>query len=83
VVAESLEVTPGAVSQWIKAYKERGEDGLKSKSYCGSMKLSEEKLSLLPQLAKNVAPAFGYSENLTTKRIASKVKVVFPSHPIL
>lgn len=83
--AETLKVTPGAISHWLKAYKEKGEDGLKSKKRSGRFaKLPEKKLSLLPQLLKEGAPAFGYSTNLwTTKRIAKLIlKSIWCSLPL-
>ena len=55
-IAEALGVTEGAVSQWIKVRRERGEAGLRGKIAQGpASRLSKEQLGQLPGLLEDAS----------------------------
>src|SRR5438270_8098812 len=71
-IAETLGVTQGAVSQWMKVGREQGEEGLRGKISQGpKARLSQEQLARLPALLDQGAEAYGFrGEVWTTQRVA-------------
>lgn len=66
-VAEALGVTKAAVSYWMKAVREDGEDALHARSRKGATpKLTREELESLPELLKQGATAYGFREEVWT-----------------
>jgi transposase len=78
-IAEALGVTEAAVSQWIKAGRERGIDALCSKSRHGqAARLSAIQVQWLMILLERGAPSFGFAGNLwTCARIARVIEQEF------
>jgi len=78
-IAEALDVTPGAVSQWIKRAREGGLDALKSRSAPGrEPKLSASERKLLCQMLDRGALSFGFEDDSwTTKRVAVLIQAEF------
>jgi|SRR4051794_6727598 len=75
-VAAFLGVSTKAVGNWVAAYRERGDDGLKGKPHPGpSPKLTgRQERSVLSWLAKS-PKAFGYATELwTTRRLAQVIE---------
>src|SRR5919199_4654041 len=66
-IAEALEVTKGAVSQWMKRVKEEGVEGLRRSPPPGaSPRLSEEQREKLPGLLDQGAEAYGFRGEVWT-----------------
>jgi transposase len=78
-IAEALGATAGAVSQWMKAGRERGEEGLRGKIAEGpAARLSEKQLGQLPALLDQGAETYGFQgEVWTTDRVATLIKKQF------
>jgi transposase len=73
-IAEALDITKGAVSQWIKAGKEGGEAALKSGKSTGKpRRLKTEERQKLPELLKKGAESFGFRGDLWTCPRVAKV----------
>lgn len=74
-IAEALGVTKAAVSKWMKAVRESGEDGLHARRRKGAIpKLSPEELESLPELLKQGATEYGFLEDLwTCQRVAQVI----------
>lgn len=74
-VAEALGVTKAAVSKWMKAVRESGEDGLHAGHRKGAIpKLAPEELESLPELLKQGATEYGFREDLwTCQRVAQVI----------
>lgn len=86
-IADALGVTEGAVSQWMKAAREDGRDGLLSKPRPGpARKLALTELQRLPERLLEGAEAHGFRGALwTLPRIAVVIERIFgvryhPSH---
>jgi transposase len=86
-IAEALGVTEGAVSQWMKKYREGGEDALVERWYEGPpFLLSEEQRATIPELLTRGAESYGFRGNVwTLARVAVVIKREFdvdyhPSH---
>ena len=66
-VAEALGVTKAAVSKWMKAVLESGEDALQARPRKGAArKLLPEELESLPALLAQGATEYGFGEDLWT-----------------
>src|SRR3954468_9381889 len=78
-IAEALEVTEGAVSQWLKRAREQGPTALHHRMPPGpAPKLTGEQLAHLPVLLAHGAEAYGFLGDLwTTKRVATVIKREF------
>jgi transposase len=63
-IAETLGVTKAAVSKWVKAMREGGEDALGSRLRTGALpKLTAEELESLPELLAQGGRGFGPSQS--------------------
>lgn len=71
-VAEALGVSKAAVSKWMKAVRESGEEALQAHPRPGVRpKLTPEELGSLPELLKEGATAYGFREEVwTCERVA-------------
>ena len=78
-IAETLGVTEGAVSQWMKMGREQGEEGLHGKIAQGPQpRLCQEQLDQLPVLLDQGAEAHGFAGAVwTTERVAVLIKNQF------
>lgn len=78
-IAAALGVTPGAVSQWLKRGRERGEEGLRRHPAPGpTPKLSPAQLAQLLALLERAAEAYGFRGQVwTCKRIAEVIRHTF------
>ena len=74
-VAEALGITKGAVSRWMKAVRENGEDALVAHPRKGATpKLTQEGLESLPELLALGATEYGFPEDLwTCERVAQVI----------
>ena len=74
-VARQVGVTPGAVSQWVKAYRRDGPDALKAKTHPGPKpKLSKRQIERLQKLLLQGARRHGFATELWT--LARVVEVI-------
>lgn len=75
-IAEALGVTQGAVSQWIKLGKEKGEGALKARKSPGSpRRLSTAERQRIPGLLERGAESFGFRGDLwTCPRVAKMIE---------
>ena len=75
-VARRFGVTTGAASQWRKAYREKGKEGLRSVPHPGGQpKLAREKLPDLKRMLLEGAKAHGFPTELwTLKRIKELIQ---------
>lgn len=74
-IAEVLDVTKGAVSQWLDAARQGGLQALGSKTSPGRPgKLLEEQKRLIPELLRHGAEAYGFRGDVWT--CARIVKVI-------
>jgi transposase len=78
-VARQVGVTPGAVSQWVKAYRRDGPDALKAKVHSGPKpKLSPPPIERLQKLLLQGATPHGFATELwTLARIVAVVRKHF------
>ena len=79
-IAEELGVTQGAVSQWLKRYREGGGiDALRRHPAPGRQSyLTSEQLAQIPILIARGAAAFGFEDDhWTTRRVAILLRQVF------
>jgi transposase len=74
-IAAALDVTPGAVSQWVKRGTDGGVPGLRRRTAPGSApRLNDEQREQLRAALAKGAPAFGFiGDAWTTKRIATRI----------
>ena len=73
-IAEALGVSKMAVSLWMKALRENGEQALLSRPRSGApRRLSEAQLNLIPDLLSHGAEAYGFRGDLWTCRRVAKV----------
>src|SRR4051812_20146415 len=74
-IAEALGVTKGAVSQWMNAVRERGDEALCAHPHTGALaRLSEEQRSRIPELLSHGAEAYGFRGQLwTCARVAQVI----------
>ena len=67
-IAEMLGVTRGAVSQWLKVYKENGKSALAHKKYCKNpCRLSLEQQGELVKMLNEGAEKHGYQGQIWTQ----------------
>ena len=78
-VARQVGVTPGAVSQWVKAYRRDGPDALKARIHPGPKpKLSKPQVERLQKLLLQGATRNGFATELwTLARIAEVIRKHF------
>jgi transposase len=78
-VARQVGVTPGAVSQWVKAYRRDGPDALKAKVHSGPKpKLNPPQIERLQKLLLQGATHHGFATELwTLARIVAVVRKHF------
>ncbi len=78
-IAAALDVTPGAVSQWLKKAREGGAAALQVRIPPGpTPKLTAAQKAELPRLLEQGAEAYGFlGEVWTTKRVARLIQEVF------
>ncbi len=78
-IADKLDVTPGAVSQWIKQGREAGAEALRKRTACGApRKLSWVQRARLPHLLARGPQSFGFvGEVWTCARIAQVIEREF------
>jgi len=78
-IAEALDVSKAAVSQWMKAAREQGETGLQARPRKGAIpKLAKEYLAALPELLEAGAEAYGFRGGVwTCARIAALIEWEF------
>lgn len=67
-IAEMLGVTRGAVSQWLKVYREFGKNALRYRKYCKNFcRLSPEQQEKLLEMLKDGAEKHGYQGDIWTQ----------------
>jgi transposase len=78
-IADALDVTPGAVSQWLKKTREGGAAALRVPIPPGlTPKLTGEQRAALPNLLAHGAEAYGFLGDVwTTKRVAAVIRREF------
>jgi transposase len=78
-IAEALDVSNGAVSQWLKRAREGGLEALNNQAGKGAKpRLQEEQLSRLPDLLAKGAAHFGFRGDVWTRgRVAAVIKREF------
>ncbi len=78
-IAQALDVTPGAVSQWLKRARAGGADALRHRLPPGATpKLTAEQRAQLPTLLARGPEAYGFrGEVWTTKRVATMIQREF------
>jgi transposase len=78
-IAVALGATEGAVSQWMKAGREQGVEGLRGKIAIGpSTRITKEQLEQLAVLLEQGAEVHGFQGNVwTTERVAVLIKKQF------
>lgn len=78
-IADKLDATPGAVSQWIKRGRQEGVHALKKRKACGPpRRLSWVQRAQLPRLLARGAPSFGFSGEVWTRaRVAAVIEREF------
>jgi transposase len=78
-IAEALGVSKGAVSQWMKKAKTRGEEALKAHPPKGvPARLSPEQKAQIPSLLARGTQAYGFrGEVWTAKRVAKVIEQTF------
>lgn len=77
-VAELLDVTQAAVSQWVKRAREEGRAALASKPYPErARKLAEEHVESLMRMLQEGAEAHGFGERWTTESVAEMIAARF------
>lgn len=73
-ISEALGVTPGAVSQWIKAARQGGPGALRTKKGGGPRpRLREDQLQRLPALLAQGAEVFGFRGDVWTRPRVAQV----------
>jgi transposase len=74
-IAEALGATKAAVSKWMKAVREGGEDALKARPRTGALpKLAPEELESLLELLAQGATEYGFLEEIwTCARVAQVI----------
>ena len=78
-IAAALDVTPAAVSQWMRGVHEQGDQALKAHLHAGTVaKLTKEERSSIPELLMQGAEAYGFrGEVWTCARIAWVIEQKF------
>ena len=78
-IAKALGVTPGAVSQWLKVYREKGLDALRYRKVSKKpSRLKQEQKDELVEMLKKGAEYFGYSgDSWTQARVRELIQRKF------
>jgi len=78
-IAEALGVTEGAVSQWLKAARETGVEGLRHRKGGGPKpRLTQQQMKRLPQLLERGAESYGFRGEVWTRaRVAVVIQQEF------
>jgi transposase len=78
-IAAALDVTPAAVSQWMRCVHEHGEQALKAHPHAGAVaKMTKEEQSSVPELLRQGAEAYGFrGEVWTCARVAAVIEQEF------
>jgi transposase len=78
-IAEALDVTKGAVSQWLTRVARGGEEALRARPHLGAApKLKPEYLRMIPEFLSHGAEAYGFrGEVWTCARIAEVIRREF------
>ncbi|HEU5378990.1 MAG TPA: winged helix-turn-helix domain-containing protein, partial [Ktedonobacteraceae bacterium] len=78
-IAVALGVTEGAISQWMKSGREKGEEGLKAHPAKGAMpRLTREQQAHIPEVLAKGAAAYGLTGDAwTSRRLAVAIKREF------
>lgn len=77
-VAELLDVTQSAVSQWVKRAREGGQEALAARPTPGrARKLAAEHMERLRQMLAEGAEAHGLGDRWTTERVAQFIEETF------
>jgi transposase len=78
-IAEALDVTKGAVSQWMKCVTKEGEEGLRARPHLGAApKLTPDQLQMIPEFLSHGAEAYGFrGEVWTCARIREVIRREF------
>lgn len=78
-IARALDVSPGAISQWLSAARQHGPGALRSRKAPGARpKLAPEQLQQLPALLENGPEHYGFRGNVwTCSRVVQLVKQQF------
>ena len=78
-IAEALGVSPGAVSQWLKAARDGGREALRRRRRgAKAPKLTAEQRAQLPTLLARGAEAYGFIGDVwTTARVAEVIRREF------
>jgi len=65
-IAEALDVSEGAVSQWLSQFAQSGSEGLSSHPHGGHRKLTAEQKALIPDFLWHGAEAYGFRGDFWT-----------------
>ena len=78
-IAEALDVTKGAVSQWITRVAREGEEALRARPHLGATpKLTKDQLRMIPEFLSHGAEAYGFrGEVWTCARIHEVIRREF------
>ena len=78
-IAHALDVTPGAVSQWLSAARQHGPDALRTRKAPGATpKLPPEQLQQLPHLLEKGPEHYGFRGDVwTCPRVVELMKKQF------
>lgn len=78
-IADALDVTDGAVSQWLKTVREDGLSALRSNPDGGPKpRITEEELAQLPELLEQGPAAYGFRGEIWTRaRVGEVIKQKF------
>ena len=78
-IAEALDVTKGAVSQWITRVAREGEEALRARPHLGATpKLTKDQLRMIPEFLSHGAEAYGFrGEVWTCARIREVIRREF------
>src|SRR5947209_8326917 len=78
-IAEALNVSKAAVSQWVRALREHGREALRARAHTGApRRLDRREIKRLPDCLSHGAEAYGFRGELwTCSRVAAVIKEEF------
>ena len=78
-IAEALQVSKGAVSQWLKIAKQEGSAGLLARAHTGRPpELTDEEKQLIPDYLSHGAGSYGFQgEVWTCRRVRKMIEIEF------
>lgn len=78
-IATALDVSKGAVSQWIKVSKQEGKSGLLARAHTGRPpELADEEKRLIPDYLSHGAESYGFQgEVWTCRRVRKMIEIEF------